>query len=50
MSMVEQRLSLELFTEWNEVRLSMDNKKFVITGASRGIGLEMARILIEKGT
>ena len=32
-----------------EVRLSMDNKKIVITGASRGIGLEMARILIEKG-
>ena len=31
------------------VRLSMDNKKIVITGASRGIGLEMARILIGKG-
>ena len=31
------------------VRLSMDNKKIVITGASRGIGLEMARILISKG-
>ena len=27
----------------------MDNKKIVITGASRGIGLEMARILIGKG-
>ena len=27
----------------------MDNKKIVITGASRGIGLEMARILISKG-
>ena len=32
-----------------EVRLSMDKKKIVITGASRGIGLEMARILIGKG-
>ena len=27
----------------------MDNKKIVITGASRGIGLEMARNLIGKG-
>tara|TARA_Y100000817_G_scaffold62539_1_gene46981 strand:+ start:376 stop:1083 length:708 start_codon:yes stop_codon:yes gene_type:complete len=27
----------------------MDNKKILITGASRGIGLEMARILIGKG-
>ena len=27
----------------------MDNKKIVVTGASRGIGLEMARILIGKG-
>ena len=29
--------------------LNMDNKKIVITGASRGIGLEMAKILIGKG-
>ena len=29
--------------------MGMDNKRIVITGASRGIGLEMARILINKG-
>ena len=27
----------------------MDKKRIVITGASRGIGLEMARILISQG-
>ena len=29
--------------------MGMDKKRIVITGASRGIGLEMARILISQG-